>query len=660
VKVHPIVLSILIAAPLIAAAQELPVNGTVSVNYRFVDVAGREQKYRELFNLPSGPSLSMQLTGKPRGEDPFADSYALDFYGVGSDPFPGGQLRMSKTGRWDLRVNYRESAYFWNRNDDADHPTGLHGLTTNHDWDTERRLGSIHFNHRTTQNLRITLQYNRNSRTGAQYTTRVVDYIGAAGTFTSFQRANPYQVGTILSDPGNVDDVLHRFLGGVSYTKKKWNVFYNAGYQQFTEKLTLENLRSPQRSINIDDNATANELLTSAKWNEFRRLRSPISQFSYTGQPLTRLQLRGYYIFYRFTGPATIDSAFNGLSRSNATGTLVAPYAITETDRATLKETNNVIDQGFTIQASRFLNVLADYRYTRFTIHGVGQFQGVNNGVTTTGTADNESRFGLHQADLVLEFIPNRTWTIRPGVRLLKRDITVLDDGIADPRASRRSKFASPMISVAYTPSDRLSLRGDFQNTTNGGPYTRISPRTERTFRFTGIFDATDKFRVENNTFIRNGKFSTTQFENSWRSSGATLTYDVDDRFSLFGGFTYDSFFATAAVTFLRGVAPLNATWRDQTINRVWQAGIDASPADRVELRVSGNYLRTTGAGEISGEPTTFGPVRWPMVTGTASYNFPKIGRLAVDLQRSYYIETLMSGDNFSANILSLRWSRDF
>jgi hypothetical protein len=216
------------------------------------------------------------------------------------------------------------------------------------------------------------------------------------------------------------------------------------------------------------------------------------------------------------------------------------------------------------------------------------------------------------------------------------------------------------MISVAYTPSDRLSLRGDFQNTTNGGPYTRISPRTERTFRFTGIFDATDKFRVENNTFIRNGKFSTTQFENSWRSSGATLTYDVDDRFSLFGGFTYDSFFATAAVTFLRGVAPLNATWRDQTINRVWQAGIDASPADRVELRVSGNYLRTTGAGEISGEPATFGPVRWPMVTGTASYNFPKIGRLAVDLQRSYYIETLMSGDNFSANILSLRWSRDF
>jgi hypothetical protein len=389
-------------------------------------------------------------------------------------------------------------------------------------------------------------------------------------------------------------------------------------------------------------------------------LKSPLSEFSYTGQPWSRIKLRGSYIFYRYSGPASLDAAFTGLSRANATGTVVAPYTITETDRATVKEPNHVADQGLTIQATSKLNFHADYRYSRFTIHSDGNFLGVNNGVATTGTAEHEWRSGLHQLDLALEWVPTRELVIRPGIRLSRRDITVEDDGIADPRTTKRSKIVAPIGSVAYTPSERLSLRADFQNTNNDTPYTRISPRTDRTFRFTGRFALNRKLSIENNSYFRNGKYAATDFENSFRSSGTTLTFDVAKPVSLFGGFTYDSFFATAAVTFLRGTAPLNATWRDQTVNRIWQAGIDASPVSGLELRIAGNYLRTTGVGEISGELPISGPLTWPMFTGTASYNFPKVGRLAIDLQRTYYIEELVTGDNFGAGILSLRWSKDF
>jgi hypothetical protein len=242
----------------------------------------------------------------------------------------------------------------------------------------------------------------------------------------------------------------------------------------------------------------------------------------------------------------------------------------------------------------------------------------------------------------------------------MKRDVTVEEDGIADPRATERSNIVAPVGSVSFVPSNRLSLRADFQNITNGGPYTRISPRTDRIFRFSGSAAITERLSVDQNLYIRNGRYRTTDFENSFRSSGTTLTWDWNDRVAVFGGFVYDSFFATASVTFLRGTAPLSAVWRDQTVNRVWQAGIDARPTQALELRVSGNYLRTTGAGEISGEPPIFGPLTWPMITGTITYEFPRIGRLALDLQRTYYIEEIMQGDNFSANLLSIRWSRDF
>lgn len=649
-------------AALAARAQDTDtrtVHGTVTVNQRFVDIAGREQKYREFFNLQRGPSASLELYGKPASSG-FADSYGLDVYGVGSDRYSGGQLRIGKTGQWDLRVNYRESAFFWNRNDDAGHPAGLSGLTTNHDWDTERRFGSAHLNVRTTQRLRLTFDYDRNTRKGAQFTTRVLDYFGASSTFAAFQRANPFQVGALLSDPGNVDDELNRFAAGVSYATRQWNFFYKAGFQQSTEHLTLDNLQPQQRSINIDDPSTAGERLTSARWNESRRLRAPLSEFSYTGRPHDRVRLRGSYIFYSYSGPASVDAAFTGIARTNSAGTTLGPFDIASADRAAVREPNHVIDQGLTIAVNRMLNFHTDYRYSRFTIDSEGSFQGTNNGVTTAGEAERRWEYGFHQLDVALEFMPRRDLTIRPGIRLAKRDVTIEDDGVADPLSTKRSKIAAPIISVAYRPSERASLRADFQNTTNGGPYTRISPRTDRTFRFTGTFALTDSLSIENNTYIRNGRYTTTDFENSFRSSGVTLNYEVAEPVALFGGFVYDSFFASASVAFLRGTAPLAADWRDQTINRIWQAGIHASPREGLDLRVSGNYLRTTGVGEISGEPPISGPLRWPMVTGTAEYAIPRIGRIAVDLQRTYYIEELVRGDNFGANVLSLRWSKDF
>lgn len=98
----------------------------------------------------------------------------------------------------------------------------------------------------------------------------------------------------------------------------------------------------------------------------------------------------------------------------------------------------------------------------------------------------------------------------------------------------------------------------------------------------------------------------------------------------------------------------------DQAVNRVWQAGVEAKPSRYVGMKISGNYDRTTGVGQLSGEPPAYGPLRWPMVTGTVYFNFPKAGRLSIDLQRTYYREELVTANNFSANLLTMRWTRSF
>jgi hypothetical protein len=75
-------------------------------------------------------------------------------------------------------------------------------------------------------------------------------------------------------------------------------------------------------------------------------------------------------------------------------------------------------------------------------------------------------------------------------------------------------------------------------------------------------------------------------------------------------------------------------------------------PAKRFGLRLTGNFDHCTGLGQISGEPPAYGPLTWPLVTGTVHFGFPKAGRLSVDLQRTYYIEQIVTGNNFSANLL--------
>ena len=160
---------------------------------------------------------------------------------------------------------------------------------------------------------------------------------------------------------------------------------------------------------------------------------------------------------------------------------------------------------------------------------------------------------------------------------------------------------------------------------------------------------------------MRNRKLLATDYTSTIRITAASATYEFSDRLSLHGGFSYDSFFASNFVNFLRGPAPItNIILRDQTVNRVWSTGLRVKPMARLGIDFTGNYVRTTGQGEITGERPSYGPLKFPYATGSLYYDFPRLGRLTAQLQRTYYIEQIVSGNNFSANLLTLGWTKSF
>ena len=467
------VVSLALPCVVLAQSQPLPedvtlgafeTQGSVTFGYRFTDISGRKQKFTELFNLQQGPRLlDFNLMGKVQeGVPQFADSFSINASGLGGDPFAGGQLTLKKDKLYDLRINYRQSYYYWDRNDDVLLPAGpgqpqWAGLTTNHDWATVRRFGDVNLTIHATNNLRFLFEYGRNSRRGVNYSTRTMDYFGNVDPWGGFERANPYYV------EAPIDDHSQRFAGSFSYSLKSWNFHYKLGYQDFRSILNWQNVSSGERSINSSIAATGNELLDFARYFESRELKTPVSEFSFLGRPHPRVDVRGGYVYYRYKGPSSVQAAFDGTARTNSGGTAFAPYSVENNGHADLTEPNHVVDGGISVKITDWWNWHVDYRYSRFLVDSLAKYNSLrDNTIQNEGDVTYQWRSGTHLVDTNMEFMPTRGLIIRPGIRFMSRNVKVFDDGVLDDVRSKKINTVWPVLGAFYQPTKKFSVRQRF------------------------------------------------------------------------------------------------------------------------------------------------------------------------------------------------------
>ncbi len=645
--------------------------GSATVGFRFDDVKGYLPMFQELSDLNHGFRLmDFNMFGEAaKGANPFADSYSLSVAGLGGEPFEVGQLTVKKDHLYDFRANWRQSYFYSNPNDNVVLPIAplvgvTTGLTDNHAWGTVRKLGSADLTLHATNNLRFNFDFYHTTDSGPTFTTESLDFFDSPTYWGTFARANPYYLYAPIEDDAN------RLSGGIDYTLRSWTFHYHVGYQTFTENVNLSNVSSPELSIDPVASSTQ-EPLTNLSQSEYRKLTTPISEFTFTGKPLAKFEWRGGYTFYRYQGPATFTQAYNGIA-PNSSG-VNAPYSVSQSARDTVTEPDNIFFQTFSYQVKDWWEIIADYRYSRFTMNSVGNFNSLQSIVTNptsatpttlttpaSGTTTYVWRDGLSDFDFSMLFTPVPSLTLRPGIRLMKADVEAIEDGVTQPGITLATKTAWPELSFSYRPAKIFSVRGDVHAFDNGSSYTAITPHTEVSGHVITRFQPLKKVTLQDDLNLTNDKLIDSSFQDNIHSNTVTLTYAFNDRYSIFAGYTYDSMFAAGDIIYARGTAPLSDFLRDQEADRVMQAGIEARPNKYFGVQLTGNFDRSTGDGEISGEPPAYGPLTWPLVTGTVYVNFPKAGRLSVDLQRTYYIEQIITANNFQANLLTLRWTRDF
>ncbi len=216
-----------------------------------------------------------------------------------------------------------------------------------------------------------------------------------------------------------------------------------------------------------------------------------------------------------------------------------------------VSEPDNILYQTLTYKLKDWWEITRDYRYSRFSENTVGNFGSVLGIVTnpasptpitsTTPSSGPDAfvwRDGLSDFDFSMLFTPTPSLTLRPGVRLLKADVETAEEGVVDPALSLRTKTAWPELSFGYMPSKIFSIRGDVHAFDSGSSYTAITPHTEVAGHVITRLQPFKKVTLEDDLNITNDKLIDSSFQDNIRSNTVTLSYALNDRFSVFGRVT--------------------------------------------------------------------------------------------------------------------------
>jgi hypothetical protein len=242
----------------------------------------------------------------------------------------------------------------------------------------------------------------------------------------------------------------------------------------------------------------------------------------------------------------------------------------------------------------------------------------------------------------------------------MKEDIVRKTNGLIDDGTQRTWTY-TPLINVSWTPVKKLSVRGEFESRTAVDPYVRISPESIVGSTIRTRYNPSDKWGIDNTWSFRNMKTQDIGFIAHSRSNSTTLWYQPMDKLGVQGGFTYGNFSSQNTIGFLQGIPPLTGLLStDQTIDRIYSLGIKTNPKGSLTLAFTGQYIRSTGLGTVTGEASTYGPLTWPAWSAEIGYTTKRVGRVVLAWDRSYYHEDLFRATDYGANAFTLRFERAF
>ncbi len=420
--------------------------GAIELGYRFTDIDGSEDRYRETVNLKDGLKLfELSLWGKnPDAGKGLVDSFKFSGRDIG-DPFPSLRLEVKKNKLYDFNASFRQYQYFYNREDNF-------FLTDNHDFNSKINTGALSLTLFPKEDLQFNIGYRHWERDGNADVPRLF---------------YPYPL------PQDLNEGLNEYYVSVNFPVAGWDFFIKQGFWNFYSQNKIE----AQVPLYYEDrNENMNTYVSTLKVHK------------HFGE---RWDFDGAYIFAHSNGWAQINT--------------IPAIGISPGDGDTRFNTH-IAELGLSYLIRKDLILHMDYRFHTLNQDGLTNTDPF---LSPTGV-DGSTNYNLkaHTGTLQLEYLPRENLTVRAGYQFQYQDIVETPLLITPPFTANNNPTHTTqwvhgwVASADWKPYKFLTFFGEYKGSNTSDPYTWISPENSNVAKVRVKYDTPIKSLSLKGTFL--------------------------------------------------------------------------------------------------------------------------------------------------------------
>jgi hypothetical protein len=400
--------------------------GSIELGYRFTDIDGSKDRYKETVYLMEGLRLfDISLFGKNLNPGTgIVDSVSLTGRSIG-DPFPSGRIEIKKNKTYDFTASYHQYKYHFNREDNI-------WLTDNHDFSTKFSLGTVNLSIFPKDDIRLNFGYRHWERDGETGVPRLMF---------------PFPL------PQDLREGLNEYYASADFSLGGWDFHLKESFWNFRNK----------------DKIVAQGFFEKREEN----MNTVVSTLKAHTQFGERLDFDGAVIYAHSNGWSNISTL---------------PEIGIRSGKGEVQHDTLIGELGLSYQILKNLIVHADYRFHTYDQDGsmntdpftLDPFLS-NNGRVNPNT---EYQLKAHTGTLQLEYIPRDNLLLRGGYQFQYQDMEGEFFGNERVWAGAKNPENTTqwvhgwVASVDWKPFKCLNVFGEYKGSNTNDPYTWISPES--------------------------------------------------------------------------------------------------------------------------------------------------------------------------------------
>jgi hypothetical protein len=426
-----------------------PWSGSFEVGFRYVDVDGSNNKYREQIDISKGPRLfNLDLNITPEASlKKYFDFLNVSASNLGGDPFESFGVIIKKYQKFNFRYNRSKATYFYHDTilPESEASTRTENAGDFHTFDYDHVFNKMGFDFLVNNNAKVFFNYDRQAKTGVSTTTQ--DLVR-----DMFEFDQP------------IDQIKDDYTVGAELYFKKFSLYADETYRDYRNN---DFYFLPGYSAGED--LTGTGALYDYELDQPYKFKMPQTTIKANFRPDDRLTLNGGFVYAHVDGEY---GYFEGTYGIDQNGNVVDTADVGSED---MSRNIYLFSLGGDYDITKKIAFIGGFRYKKLDQD--------TSGVIADEIVSSEAGIKTWDFDLGLKVTPCEKYSVSGGVQYENRKVNPFTEPEPEETdvTTKRTTF---FFTGTAMPSPKLNLFGEYERGDYDDPFTLVSPTDLNRFKF--------------------------------------------------------------------------------------------------------------------------------------------------------------------------------